>query len=1191
MGVDYKKAPPLPAPTETESTTATELATDVSKPADEKSSYSLPEDGTPVTIKTRGHKASRSQTSLLIEYFEGGKSGAAGSHGDRKPSVRVRLTPSKKNKDGHIQVTETKGSRKASLTRRIPLSPATPLRIDGDGFDVEDAKSMSSYASATEESNVSKNIETVEVDIDHSGRRRRPASPLIPSADSKVSYQHPGMSDISAIPTDSFLDGSGPTKTPDGKRSRSPSRGEALVTGAAAGLAAAAAADKLSGRKSRERVVVPKSSEKSKDKSDRKHRSSKSRTSSISEKHVDDARSPRRRSSRGHQESLLSVGDSSVLSSNISHSRSADQQSVRSGASRSSINNPKLLETVEDAIRRLILPELSALKREHSKREARRGSLTSTGTSVSREDLATDRRKSSSEKRDSRDSTRYKERRDREARHGYADSSPLSVDRESLEETHEAKVHTPHRSGDKLKAAVAGVAIGALAAGALNETSPSDEKRQRRRRRTDSARSRSRGREKYLEEFEEDHTPAPPMPLMSEINPSEMTRTSILSAATDRPHSAADQLTPVHEVPRGALSAESSPTPTRTPATLQQTLGTKHANISHGDLRDLPRERTDEFTNYDRAAYGQNVPPQAHAEYDDNDYDDPAQPEEQYEGEGFEHDYYNTQDVPPPLKYVPYQPERRGLSPIYSVSGYTEGGSEVQQARDSRAAQTASYASTDKSPLPEADTHSPGSVPSNVMSREFDQHSTDDRSLRSSGVEYRNTTYTDDSEVDRVTSGQAVRGVGANPNFVNVPIGVESAVASLVDGSMLEQSVLTTGSGYDYGHRESVASLDDRSKSTSGRNTSPGKRSVESQRLLAEERGPTPTSSRNNRSEVFEEYDLDEYGRKVPRSAYRQSPTASEAAITAGAVGAAAAALKAAAGRRSNNAPIEVLEDDFMPAGVSRNKSFKERTLEGRAPASTPARSIDRLYYETPKLGATGIPDMNDPIPEIGYVEDDDLQTNPSVHERFDHGDEHMSIHSPSMQYDHAEIYHKSSGHGLGVTEAAAVAMAAGAGAALAASHSRQASQDQDEEWHRTSAERKRDTLVTNPYDGASPIVNPELNDNLLGVSGFQPAGYSTAYHAGSPGIHAKVDEGYISQGPNRTPDIQNKDKAVDFMAQGAMHGVDDPFYVPKGHDRRLSGLSQGMGSPLYDATTGTGIDRIESKDIIALMQHVSYKS
>jgi hypothetical protein len=30
------------------------------------------------------------------------------------------------------------------------------------------------------------------------------------------------------------------------------------------------------------------------------------------------------------------------------------------------------------------------------------------------------------------------------------------------------------------------------------------------------------------------------------------------------------------------------------------------------------------------------------------------------------------------------------------------------------------------------------------------------------------------------------------------------------------------------------------------------------------------------------------------------------------------------------------------------------------------------------------------------------------------------------------------------------------------------------------------------------------------------------------------------------------------------------------------------MGSPLYDASTGHGIDRIESKDIIALMQHVS---
>src|SRR5699024_6167876 len=130
---------------------------------------------------------------------------------------------------------------------------------------------------------------------------------------------------------------------------------------------------------------------------------------------------------------------------------------------------------------------------------------------------------------------------------------------------------------------------------------------------------------------------------------------------------------------------------------------------------------------------------------------------------------------------------------------------------------------------------------------------------------------------------------------------------------------------------------------------------------------------------------------KVPRTRYRHSPTASEAAITAGAVGAAAAALKAAQGRRQ--ATVEDSADEaFQPAGVSRNKSFKERTTQhGCEPRNTPTHSVDTLDFEDqPKMAASGIPDMNSPMPEIGYM-DDDLQTNPSVvEERLDgHRDEH----------------------------------------------------------------------------------------------------------------------------------------------------------------------------------------------------------
>jgi hypothetical protein len=126
---------------------------------------------------------------------------------------------------------------------------------------------------------------------------------------------------------------------------------------------------------------------------------------------------------------------------------------------------------------------------------------------------------------------------------------------------------------------------------------------------------------------------------------------------------------------------------------------------------------------------------------------------------------------------------------------------------------------------------------------------------------------------------------------------------------------------------------------------------------------------------------------------------------------------------------------------------------------------------------------------------------------------------------------------------------------------------------------------VTNPYEGTSPIVNlPGINDNLLGPVAYGNPDYGAGYPSHSPLGHK--DEGYASQGPNKTPDMQNaKAKGVDFDLQPRTN-VDDPFYTPK-HVRHLSGMSQGMASPLYDAATGTGIDRIESKDIIALMQHV----
>ncbi|KAJ4302307.1 hypothetical protein N0V88_002450 [Collariella sp. IMI 366227] len=1247
MGVEGRKrsAPPLPAPTETNSTLLTippsEVGTDVSRPDDDKSSYSLPDDGTPVTIKA-GHRASRSQTSLLIEYFEGSKTGSTGGGDQRKPSVRVRLTPSSKSRSkggsdrDRIEITQTK-SRKTSASRRAaPTSNPTRSEVEGLSVLSGDMEDASSYASATEESTVSRNPIDIEIDRGGNVRRRRPASPLIPAADSKASYNAPTMSEISAIPADSFLDGSGHTsfgmsEVNKSSRSRSPSRTGDYLLGAAAGLGAAAAADKLRiksrGDREKDRVLVSKNRDKEKD---RKHRSSKSRTSSLSkeERYSERAKSPRRRS-KGQTESLVSGADSSVISSAFAPShRSMDQHSIRSGASKaSSINNPKLLETVEDAIRRLILPELNALKREQSKHKTRRDSITSSTTTASRDDYPSDRRRSGLDKNapNPRDSIRSRESRDREARNDFDDSSALSHD--SVEDDRSID-DTPIRSNDRLKSTMAGAAMGAAAVAAANEMlqSPSDDKQRSRRRRR--AEMRSRGSEQAPEDEDSEllGPPMPPMPLMSDANASDVTRASIMSAETDRPHSASEQ---AHQ-----LSPGSTPTPTGTPMTLQASLGTQHANISHGDLKQLPRQRTGEWDEYIIDDNGKRVLSRASKHYQDDDEYDESSPSYAPESP---FDYYSTQDVPPPLNYVPYQPERRGLSPIPSVSGYTEA-SEVPR-RESRAShRTAdSVSSIDRAPLQN------GSMRSHA-SRDFAAVD----SARSSLVDGNNAAMGSPggSELDRIASGQAVRAVGLNPDFVHMQ-GVESNVASLVDGSMLDSSVLTTSSSalganqqYTNG-RESMATLEEERSRGPG---TPGQRSAASQRdyiagtpgqqslaslreyegtpgqqslaslreyqgtpgqqslaslreyqgtpgqqslaslreyqgtpgqqsaaSLLEYRGtpgqqslasqrdypgtPGQQSAANQRDYVddraesaasgshksreFVEYDLDEYGRKVPQTNYHHhSPTMSEAAITSAAVGAAAAVLRA----QNANKEHQVISDDaidFQGAGVQRNKSFKERTNGGPRPGIDTA-SAEQLVQndDKPKLGFSGMPDLNDPMPEIGDWNDDDMLTNPSLlngHGGRDEEEEeerwagdvtprqHPQHLDDDVNYQQLDGSHASpatpqqrSQHDLGLT---------GIAGAAAQSHSG----EEHDEWYRSAEDKKRDTLVTNPYEDSSPIANISgIGNGLLGGPGFDPAGFADLYGTRTPLGH-KVDEGYISQGPNKTPDFQAKGKGVDF--------------------------------------------------------------
>lgn len=1282
-----------------------------------------------ISISQEGHQ---SQTSLLIEYFEGGKGSEVST---RRPSVRVKVTPSSRNSksrgrsnNGHIQITksrsgneEAKGGRKPTYSKRINLSSPNNrsdrlVELDGDGH------SLSSYASATEESNVSRNP----IEIEVGPRRHR--SPLIPDPTSSVREQQLG-SDVSSMLPNSFLDDDSGVRS-DRERSRGFSKGEALIAGASAGLGAAAIADNVkaptrrrSRSLSRERIITQKAAEKvrSAKSEQRQKRSSRSRSVSEnvnhSEKHTTDVlSSPRRRSRGGYQDdSVISAADSSLLTA----SRVSDQRSYRSGASSKSITNPKLLETVEDAIRRLILPELNALKKENASRDkehrehrTRRSSLSST-SGLSQESRDPSRSKRSSLGEASAKSKGNVDERDRSI--NTAAVKPANDRRRDRDRGGSESPRTPRtsrtprgydralseepdtRRSDKratFGALAAGIGLGTLAS-ALKGNDNNDskefldekEKADRRRRR---ARSRSRS-DSVAESYESHHDEVPPMPMMSDINASEITRSSILSASTERPRSASGEksMTPVKEVSRGFISP--SVTPTRSPYASNRSLGMHHSN---GSTPNLSRTNLQHHDEYELNDHGQKVPM-------NRDIDEAAYEQEYHDGERdgghgkaiaaglagaaagalaanamHHHDdpdmdddeediyYQDSQHVPSPLKYVPYNQEKRGLSPIQSVSGYTEADEQERQQkqRDYRGAQSttskASHSTLNQSPRRKtsASLRSELSDPrnsdvgqsalteselTNDPDREYweEQRLVNDRNRDIDHENYigsdpfldkhRQSGYTDDGEWqenDVDAAGQQSRSLGANPGYVHTPAAVESAVASLVDASVLtgmtgdsRSHVLDQRDSYDSRLSEETG----RSRGGVNRQTSYASYDEDSERNFTA-RGHSPHKSDDGHQHGSEpildreispypEYELDDQGRKITMPNYKQTSKADAAmAGMAGTAAGAAAALIVNRHTVPDASESQYAQQEQIP-GAPLQKSFKDRAMDYAPPS--PRQSVenymddDEADHESVRMTANALPNANDPMPE--FADDASVTTNRSALNRPDskyNGEQNWEeryYKTPSPRMNRKEVGSGSarSEHGDGLMDGLALGAGAVAGGAAAhaatSQHNRDLSlEDGDYEWAKTSEERKRDTLVTNPYEGSSPIslLGGEKDRNLLSQLGYEDvkqnvggAGYST----GSPGAIPK-DEGYISSAPNArsaggaTP--ETKPRGVGFTdptGMGPGEFDNDPFYTPH-HQQYLSSMSQGMESPLYDNAMGTSRDSIQSKDIVALMDHVS---
>ncbi|KAF2861358.1 hypothetical protein K470DRAFT_269974 [Piedraia hortae CBS 480.64] len=551
MGLSGRKLP-LPAPTESmDDDTATNLTS--------RSTFEIPEDGRPLTVSTRGlapkdarpgHRRQKSQTSLLIEYFEAAKTG---DKAKSRPSVRVRVSPSsKKSRHDAVQVTSIGKDRKPSYTRRISLG-------GNRNVDVESAQ-----LSHSSESNLS-GRPPVEIEFLNN------PSEVSTGKSSRGLLYAPTESNVSSMPPDSILDGS---LVSERSRSfvggKSPSHVEAKRSSYTEAKSMPSSVENQVGDAHMLKAPVD----------DRGRSTSRDRvTQKVMEKLAQSSGKATSSEQRYEQDVdaegypiknhswRKSHGDSEAFT-NGSQVSAASQKSHAS-------ENQRLLRLVEDTIKRDILPEISAIKDEkqapkamlpeegkrsqavlteegkRSRKSSSYGNLSKPkvvlnkdgddpGTVLSRGDSE---RKGDSERRKSRKSSKgsYEER----------PSSRRSSAR--------------HASGHSLRD---DVAAAGLATAALKHHDSRESTRKHNRSRTSSHGEsvETLGRTKEI----------PPMPMASAINESEVTRGSIISSSSGLEQTVRS---PIREVSRKTVGEALSPASSRTPLNSPgRALGMSHPN-------------------------------------------------------------------------------------------------------------------------------------------------------------------------------------------------------------------------------------------------------------------------------------------------------------------------------------------------------------------------------------------------------------------------------------------------------------------------------------------------------------------------------------------------------------------------------------------------------------------------------------
>jgi len=1098
MGLAGRK-PLLPAPTDSlidESTVeepqaSEEVATDLSQRTD-RTHHTIPEDGSPITISTKKttskprkltSSAHNSQTSLLIEYFEGGK----GPDPSRRASVRVKVVPSSKGKskgklDPHLIPTQaTRGhSGRQPASRRLSLTSNEP----------QVAAAISNVAA----------LDTLHLPPDFEVQHSSDMSELSASPEARYIA---APSDISSMPADSMLGAqpstlfAPPSRGYEGSNVSSLPAEESMLSDSELNEPASLKPPVLPRERnlSNERItqkVIEKLSNKPRQDYVKSGYGQSSRSSSRSASRDPPLASYERTSMKGKNfretDSTLSPSEPSLLSNSI---LSAGGMSDHSVVSNNSINNPKLLQTVEDAIRRLILPELKELKKDQ-RQHSRSGQYDDDYSGLSETSVIHEkptRRSTSGEKsRRRRSSKDYAERSDS----GRRKSSQKEVDYDSLSDTSsrpeasvsststdDPKRHKSHRTRDQTAGGLA--AAGLTAAALKSKDSEESLQRKRRRKRSKSRSSHSASIAESDEIFHKHRVP--PMPMQSDIN-SDLTRSSILSSNTEGSGSHTPVQREVQKVARGSTREHHSPnsaTPSKRSGGLRQTLGTHHGNFSEHNL-------------------GSNKLAE-----DDREDEDTISPEtERYQS-------FSAEDLlEDPERMRLYErnlhtqhPIRRGLSPIQSVASYqtTEPNrnSMMRKSVDSFASMKrrqqqlreevsiSSFTSTSPEPKkprprgislerrseilhesPNSSNRSPEYQSIGVHDRfgeddhdnYRDVYTTDDQSINEKSLSQMTGTSSDIQHGDKMAAGQHVQPInGARPEFVPVPFGVESGVASLVEASVLSM-------------RDSQPSQ--KGSSVHGNSSS---QSLPRQMVGARMTSPLKDQPISAKSET------------------------------------------------SLRQPHYSQQYDLSPP-QSPARSYEENE-QGYI-----SESHERAHSQSP---------LRNGHFDVKGSPESEITTNPSV------------IHGPigGLGAGHPDPW---------MADAATPPMPS------------------QGEMSRDFSSRATDLIPEGLNVTQRNTYEQKANTYTIGQSVQAPV--------------ANKDEGYATgEGDNYSPAPLPKTLApvmTNYDFDDPYGGkVDDPFTVKR--NKYMSGLSQGM-SPLYDAATGKGIDRIQSRDIVALMEHLTVR-